>query len=312
MHLKDVEIFCEVAARRSFSKAAEAHRLSQSTASHAVGMLEKRLGGVQLIDRSKRPLELTAAGEIFHAGCRNLLANFRSVEDEVQRVANRVSGRLCVTSIYSAGLSRMEEAIAAFQQSYPEVEFRLEYRDPNGVYDGILSEEAHLGVVSFPREGGEFTCIPWVEQEMGVAVHPEHEFAREGQIDVIQLDGQRLIALSRSLMARRQMERWLRESHVHLEISREFDNIEAIKRSVEVGTGIAILPLETFRREVEIGTLSAITINDVEWLRPLGFVHKRHKTLSVAAKKFIELLQSDRYTGKSTESPNAVGVGAPK
>src|SRR5688572_24256640 len=110
MYLKDVEIFCEVVARRSFSKAAEAHNMSQSSASHAVGALERRLGK-QLIDRSKRPLELTPAGEIYYEGCREILRAFRAVEDRVQGLENRVSGDVRVAAIYSVGLLQMDALV---------------------------------------------------------------------------------------------------------------------------------------------------------------------------------------------------------
>ena len=85
MYLKDIEIFCEVVVRRSFSKAAEAHRISQSTASHAVGTIERRLGK-QLSDRSKRPLELTPAGKIYFEGCREFLQSYQAVEEEVRNL----------------------------------------------------------------------------------------------------------------------------------------------------------------------------------------------------------------------------------
>ena len=86
MHLRNIEIFCDVAAKRSFSKGAEAHSVAQSSASQTVHMLEERLG-TRLIDRSKRPLELTPAGEIYYNGCRKLLESVRRLEDRRLRAA---------------------------------------------------------------------------------------------------------------------------------------------------------------------------------------------------------------------------------
>src|SRR5262245_12533011 len=100
MQLKFVELFCDIAARRSFSKGAAAHEVSQSSASQAVSQLEKRLG-TQLIDRSQRPLELTPAGKIYFDGCRELLAQFRSLEDQVRCIDDRVAGTVRVAAIYS-------------------------------------------------------------------------------------------------------------------------------------------------------------------------------------------------------------------
>src|SRR5262245_10145228 len=100
MHLRFVEVFCDVAQRRSFSKGAAAQNVSQSSASQAVSLLEKRLG-TKLIDRSKRPLELTPAGRLYYDGCRDLLNRFRDIEDRVRRTQDRVAGTVRVAAIYS-------------------------------------------------------------------------------------------------------------------------------------------------------------------------------------------------------------------
>ena len=107
MHLRNVEIFCDVVTHGSFSKAAEAHEVSQSSASQAVHMLERRLG-CKLIDRSKRPFELTPAGQIYYDGCRKILESFRHVEDRVQQMRNKVIGRVRMAAIYSVGLLQMD------------------------------------------------------------------------------------------------------------------------------------------------------------------------------------------------------------
>ena len=160
MQLKFVELFCDIAARRSFSKGAAAHQVSQSSASQAVSLLEKRLG-TQLIDRSQRPFELTPAGKIYFEGCRELLARFRSLEDQVRRVDDRVAGTVRVAAIYSVGLMQMEQSVSRFEELYPEARLRLEYLHPDQVYEQLLKDEADLGLVSFPRNGGEFSNQPW-------------------------------------------------------------------------------------------------------------------------------------------------------
>src|SRR6185436_5279628 len=158
MHLRFVEVFCDVAQRRSFSKGAAAHNVSQSSASQAVGMLEKRLG-TKLIDRSKRPLELTPAGEVYFEGCRELLDRFRAVEDRVQAIADRVAGTVRVAAIYSVGLMQMEQFVQRFEELYPDARLRLEYLHPDRVYQQVLEDEADLGLVSYPRHGGDIASL---------------------------------------------------------------------------------------------------------------------------------------------------------
>src|SRR3989304_4379047 len=153
MHLRNVEIFCEVVSRGSFSKAADAHNVSQSSASQAVHMLEKRLG-CRLIDRSKRPFELTPPGQIYYEGCRKILEDFRDIEDRVQQVRNKVVGRVRVAAIYSVGLLQMDAYVRRDESLYPDATLELEYLHPDDVHARVVNDEAALGLVSLPRGGG--------------------------------------------------------------------------------------------------------------------------------------------------------------
>ncbi len=289
MHLRNVEIFCDVVAHRSFSKAAESNNVSQSSASQAVHTLEKRLG-CRLIDRSKRPLEPTAAGEVYFEGCRTMLDSFRKIEDQVQRMENRVAGRLRVAAIYSVGLLQMDEYLQQYRQQFPDVDVRIDYLHPDEVYARINDDSADLGLVSFPRDAGEVGSIPWQEQRMVLVAPPHHALAAQDHVAVHELEGEEFVGFRSELTVRRQIDRWLKRAKVAVNVVHEFDNIEIIKRAVEIGSGMTILPAPTVRREVETGSLVAIPFEDVAWYRPLGIIHKRHKTLTTAVSKFIDLL----------------------
>lgn len=292
MHLRNVELFCDVVTRRSFSKAAEANNVSQSSASQAVHMLEKRLG-ICLIDRSKRPLELTPAGKVYFDGCRTLLESFRAIEDSVQRFENKVTGRVRIAAIYSIGLLQMNSYVRRFRELYPDVELRLEYLQPDEVYDRVLDDDADLGVVSFPRGGGEISSQLWQQQAMLLVVPPDHELAGCKSVSVNDLDERDFVGFRKELTIRRQIDRWLKDARVNVNVIHEFDNIENIKRAVEIGSGVSILPIPTLRKETESGSLIAIPFNDVKWYRPLGIIHRRHKTLTTAVNTFLEQLLND-------------------
>ena len=234
MHLRNVEIFCEVVWLRSFSKAAEVHHVSQSSASQAVHQLEKRLE-TQLIDRSKRPFELTAAGKIYYEGCRDLLEGFRQIEDQVREAKDLVTGRVRVAAIYSVGLLQMDAYVKQFEERYPETELQLEYLHPEAVYDRVLQDAADIGLVSFPKDGGEIGCIPWLEQEMVLVVPPTHRLAGEEWVPVAEMNGEKFVGFTTELTIRRQIDRWLKQAKVSVHVVHEFDNIENIKRAVEIG-----------------------------------------------------------------------------
>jgi DNA-binding transcriptional LysR family regulator len=295
MHFKNVEIFCDVVTRLSFSKAAEAHNVSQSSASQAVGALEKRLG-TKLIDRSKRPFELTSAGQVYFNGCRKVLESLRKLEDEARQVQDKVVGRVRMAAIYSVGLLQMGAYVRRYEELYPEVRLQVEYLHPDEVYSRLLNDEADMGIVSFPKEGGEIGSIPWQEQEMVLVVPPNHRLAGKQSIHIAELNGEDFVAFTSELRIRRKLDRWLRDVKVSVTVVHEFDNTENIKRAVEIGSGVTILPEPTLKREIDAGLLCSVKLEDVNWYRPLGIVHKRHKTLSTAAEKLVELLHEDPET----------------
>ena len=128
-------------ALRSFSKAAAEHEVTQSSVSQSIASLEKRLG-VQLIDRSKRPFELTPAGKAYHEGCRTLLDEFRNLEDRVRLLVDKVVGRVRIAAIYSVGLSEMDRYLQRFLELYSDVELRIDYLHPDEVYRRVAADEA--------------------------------------------------------------------------------------------------------------------------------------------------------------------------
>ncbi len=289
MQLRHLELFCDVIALRSFSKAAANHEVAQSSASLAVGVLEDRLG-TRLIDRSKRPLEPTPAGRVYYEGCREMLTAYRTVEDRVRGMENRVSGQVRVAAIYSAGLLRIDQVVRRFRESYPDAEVVVDYRHPNEVRERVHNGEAELGIQSYPRETGDLACIPWMEQELVLVVPAGHELAERESIARDEVAGLRVVGFTPELGIRRATDQWLEAGEVSVVVVHEFDTIENVKRDVEVGTGAAFLPLATVTREVELGTLVAIPLLGDRLSRPLGIVHDRHHPLSSAAERFVELL----------------------
>lgn len=310
MQLRNAELFCDVVACRSFSKAAELRKISQPAVSQALHQLEEHLG-TMLIDRSKRPFELTPAGEIYYEGCRRLLDGFRKVEDRVQELGDRVVGRVRVASIYSVGLLQMAGFVERFRSAYPDVTLQLGYASAEDIYDQVRREEADIGIVSFPKDGGDVSNIPWVDEEMALVVPPGHRLANRSSVNWEDLNGESFVGFESVQRVRRQIDRWLKQAKVSVTVVHTFDNIENIKRAVEIGVGVSILPLPTVRREVEHGFLKALPFAEDKVVRPLGIIHKRHKHLSKAAEKFVGILhESADPDSVVTRHPAPLGATA--
>jgi DNA-binding transcriptional LysR family regulator len=292
MQLEALKIFCDVVRWASFSRGAAENGISQSSASQAVHQLEVRLG-VKLIDRSKRPLVPTAHGKIYYEGCKDLVGRYFEIENRVKSLDNErnVVGIVRVASIYSVGLHHMSRYVERFHELYPGAEVRIEYLHPTRVVESVAREMAELGLISYPRRWPDLTAIPWRDEEMVLAVHPKHRFASLAAVEVGQLDGEKFVHFDPDLSIRRAIDRYLRRHGVQVETTLEFDNIENIKRAVEIPAGVALLPAPTLAREVQAGTLVAVPLATRELTRPLAILHRRGEELSLTASRFLKLLR---------------------
>lgn len=320
MNLRDLELFCEVALRGSFSKAAKAHGISQPAVSEIVKGLEERLG-CELLNRAVRPLDLTPEGRIYYDGCRELLDGYRRLEDRILQRRDKVVGPVRIASIYSVGLLQMDCYVKEFERLYPDAALDLQYVHPEQVLSSVLNEEVDLGLMSFAPRRADLVYETWQDQKIVVVVAPQHRLAKRGRIRVAELDGEALVGFTAQLKIRQEIDRWLKQAKVSVNVVHAFDNIENIKRAVEVGSGIGLLPIPTVRREVDYGSLVAVELEDVDWFRRLDIVYRRTKPFTTAITRFMELLHQnpDTFTqavpttqaAATTESESAAPAAKP-
>jgi len=290
MHLETLKIYCDVARYRSFSRAAAANDITQSAVSQMIAQLERRLN-VQLIDRSSRPLQLTPAGRVFYDGCRDLLQRFQELQRSLVSGLQHLQLPVRLAAIYSVGLRDMGQYVERFRRMEPRANVQIEYLHPDQVYQRVLDGTADLGLVSFPKSSRKLLAVPWREEEMVVVCPPQHPWSRRGHIRVRELRGQPYVHFEQGLVIRRQVDRFLRHHGAPVQVVMEFDNIENIKKAVEAGAGVALLPEPTVAREVEAGTLIALPLADAVFVRPLGIIYRRSPRLSLAAQRFLEVLR---------------------
>ena len=303
MQWESLKIFCDVVRWSNFSKGAEENGISQSTASQAVHQLELRLG-VKLIDRSKRPLLLTPHGKIYYEGCKDLVGRYQELENRVKALEDdqNVVGTVRVASIYSAGLNHIQQFVQRFHDAYPGANVRVEYLHPTRVVESVTEGEAELGLISFPKKWPDLTVIPWREEEMVPAFPPSHRFASRSGIEVAELDGETFVGFDPDLSIRKAIDRFLRLHEVHVKVALEFDNIENIKRAVEIAEGVAILPKPTLVGEIRAGSLAASSFVDDRLTRPLAIVHRRSEPLGLTASRFLRLLQAGADASETTSA----------
>lgn len=298
MQLETLKIFCDVVRTASFSRGAVENGISQSSASQAVHQIEVRLG-VKLIDRSKRPLVLTPHGKVFHEGCKDLVDRYVELENRVRSLEDddTVVGTVGVAAIYSVGLPHMRKFVETFEARHRDASVRVEYLHPDRVLERVLEGKAELGLLSYPKKWPELNVITWREEPMVLAVPPAHRFALRSSVMIAELDGEPFVGFDPELSIRRAIDRTLRRHGVSVDVVCAFDNIENIKRAIEAGSGVSILPEPTLAQEVKSGALCAVPLENLQpgtrLVRPLAIIHRRNATLEPAADRFLKLLTGD-------------------
>jgi DNA-binding transcriptional LysR family regulator len=291
MQIETLKVFCDIVRLRSFSRGAEANNVLQATASLTVQRLEKHLG-VTLIDRSCRPWKLTREGQVFYGGCREILDSYYALESEVRGKQIAADTVVRVAAIYSVNLHDMSRCVRRFSELRPQARVELEYLHPSRVRERVMNDEVDLGIISFPEGRRDLTVVPWREEPMVLACPPQHRLAREKRLAAKQLEGEAFVGFDTDLVIRKKIDAFLREHGVEVKVGLTFDNIEAVKRAVEVGSGVAILPRPTLEHELQAHTLAAIPFSPQNFVRPLGIVYRRGRRLSPNTEAFIELLQN--------------------
>ncbi len=289
MDLAHLKLFKDIASRRSITQGARANQVSQSAASQHIQELEKRFG-VPLIDRSRRPIELTEAGRLYFEFCRDVLARKEEFDTAIERLRSRVEGLVRVASIYSVGLAEVSRWAREFQHRYPDVQLEVEYLRPERVYEAVLADAADLGIVSYPESSRELEVIPWRKEVMLVVTRPEDPLAFNTFLDPRELEGREFIAFDDDLPIAREIRRYLRAHGVQPKIVMHFDNVVMIKEAVALGTGISLLPEPVIQEDLAQDKLVGIPLKSPGLYRPLGIIHRRRKRLNRATGAFLELL----------------------
>jgi len=289
--LENFQIFKDIAQTRRISKGAELNGISQSAASQLIQHLERDLG-VDLFDRSKRPLALTPAGKIYYDACRDILRRYKQAEGEIEALKKEASGSVRLACIYSIGLHEMARRTAEFQQIVPAARVHLEYLRPDKIYDAVLAEQTDLGMLSYPSQSREIKVIPWREEKMVLVVYPSHRLAGREWVEPREFAGERFVSFDEDLAIRKALDRFLRDCGVEVNKVLQFDNIQMIKEAVAIGSGISILPEQTVAEEVEKKRLVKAPIRGPELARPVGIIYRRGRKLSPTAERFVEFLRS--------------------
>jgi LysR family transcriptional regulator, transcriptional activator of the cysJI operon len=288
--LENLRLFRDIAQTRSLSRAAEMNGITPSAASQQVNELERSLG-VSLLDRSTRPLSLTAEGRLYSEMCRDMLRRRDEFRASLDELKSEVEGTVRVAAIYSVGLSEMSILEAEFHRRLPAAKLEVQYLRPEKVYEYVGSDRVDLGLVSYPEPTREIAVLPWRSEEMVLTAAPTHPLAGRERIYPEDLNGVDFVTFDDDLPISRELNRYLRTHGVEVNTTMHFDNIQTIKEAVILGSGVSIVPRRILQAELADGRLCAVPLSEPGLSRPVGIVHRKKKRFHRAAQAFLDLLK---------------------
>lgn len=289
MHIENLKIFSDLVESQSFSKAAKLNGITQSAVSQQLRAMEKHFNAL-IVDRSQKQFHLTREGHKLYESSKELLHLYEKLMSELLEMRKVISGTIHISTIYSIGLHELPPYVKEFLQEFPDVNVRVEYRRANMVYEDILHNAVDFGLVAYPQKIRQLEIIPFQEDQLIVVCAPGNPLAKQKTIELKELEKYKFIGFDQDIPTRKATDQIFRDNKLDIDPVMEFDNIETVKRAVEIDAGIAIVPSTTVLQEVKQGLLASVQIRGKKISRPLAIVHRKGRVLTPAMKKFVKLL----------------------
>jgi DNA-binding transcriptional LysR family regulator len=292
MQIESLKVFCDLTETESFTKAAQINEVTQSAVSQTISTLERQFKSL-LIERSKKNFRLTPEGQVFYEYSKRILQSFDALHSKLQELEGVISGNIRVATIYSIGLHVLPPYLKRFLKEYPSVNVHVEYRRPNQVYEDVLGNVVDMGLVAYPARDAKLEIVPLRKETLVLICHPQNPLAKLQSVKLRALSGHRFVSFEQDIPTRKAVDKIFKEHDITVDHAMEFDNIETVKRAVEIDSGVAIVPQATIHQEVTKQTLAAVQLEGGEFVRPLAAIYKKNRVLSPAIKEFLKLLREN-------------------
>ena len=300
MELWQLEVFTAVADEKSFSRAGQKLGRTQPAISSAVKILENELGE-RLFDRMGKSIRLTAAGELLADYAKRLLRLRDEAAQAVGELRGLGRGTLRLGANETTCLYLLPEVLAAFKQAYPQVQVDIHRAITRSITERIMDGSLDFGIVTLPVKHARLEVLTIHHDELALVVGPVHPLASRRSVKMSELCEEPFILHRVGTTTRERLVKHFNEGGVKLKVTMELASIETIKRFVSIGMGISIVPRLCIAREIEEGSLRALTIRDARFRRQLGLIYNKDRHQSQAALAFLKLV-SDKQPAVKEKS----------
>ena len=296
MDINQLEVLVTVARERSFSRAAEVLNRTQPAVSQAVRRLELEVGE-KLFDRSSKDGTLTFAGEVLLDYARQMLNLRYSAQTALVEMRNLHHGKVTI-SANEHTVFYLLPVIEEFRKLHPKIKIEVHRGVASRIPKQITAREVELGVISFTPNDDSLRSVAVMNDELVLVVSPNHEFAERGNVSIKELVDVTFVAHNALSPYRQKVIETFEKHKTRLNISVELPSLEAIKKLVQRGVGVALVPKLTAQAEIAAGQLCALTVREMKLERKLNIIYRRNSELSHAAKEFLKVA---RDIGKTSD-----------
>jgi DNA-binding transcriptional LysR family regulator len=287
MDVNQLEVLVAVANEKSFSRAAELLKRTQPAVSQAVRRLEEEIGE-RLFDRSSKDGTLTAGGEVLLEYAKQMLNLRESAYTAIRELRDLHQGKVSV-SANEHTVFYLIPIIQEFRKRHPMIKVEVKRGVASRIPTEVMNREVELGVISFKPEDSSVISIPVKSDELVLIASPNHAFANRQTVSITELGNESFIAHNAVSPYRDQVIKAFEKYKTPLNISVELPSLEAIKKLVEIGPGLALVPKLTAETELRNGTLIGLSVKEMKLERSLHIIYRRNSELSNASKIFVEL-----------------------
>ena len=287
MDINQLEVLVAVAREKSFSRAAEVLNRTQPAVSQAVRRLETEIGE-KLFDRSSKDGTLTLAGELLLDYAKQMLNLRQTAHTAIREMRDLHHGKVTI-SANEHTVFYLLPLIEEFRKLYPLIKVEVQRGVASRIPKEIMAREAELGIVSFIPGDTSVVSTTVFTDELTLIVSPNHSLASKSSVSVRELGLETFIAHNAASPYREKVIETFEKCQTKLNISVELPSLEAIKKLVETGIGIALVPKLTAQSEIDSGQLKALAVKEMKLERKLNIIYRKNSVLSHAAKSFLKL-----------------------
>ena len=286
MDIAELQVFLTVATEHGFSRAAARLNRTQPAVSQAVKRLEEELNE-RLFDRSSKGGRLTEAGKILFDYAQRLTRLKDEAAGAVRELQDLRRGRVLIGA-NEAAVHVLLPVIGRFREDHPQAQVEVSRQPARQIAGEVLNRTLDFGVLTFqPRERG-LLSISLGEDELVMLIHPAHPLAKRRQVTMQELGRQTVIAHNDPSPARERVLRLYEQRHAPINIQIGLPSLDGIKRGVEMGLGVALLPRRCALSEIATGQLAAVKVPQLRLPRHIRLIYRRSKEMSHAAEAFLK------------------------